>query len=79
MPDYFLFLGIFLANLPTYLLNGVLAVLYWLGESGAALASIACAGLILRFVDPRAQAPAAYRPEGAGGMHAPLRSIPPRS
>ncbi len=66
MPDYFLFLGIFLANLPTYLLNGVLAVLYWLGESGAALASIACAGLILRFVDPRAQASAAYRPGRSG-------------
>jgi len=66
MPDLNILLVNFLASLPTYLLNGVLAVLYWLGDSGAALASIVCACLILRFVDARAQAPSAFRPGRSG-------------
>jgi hypothetical protein len=33
MTDYFVVFGDFLAALPTYLLNGVLATVYWLGES----------------------------------------------
>ena len=66
MKDYFVIFGDFLAALPTYLLNGVLATVYWLGESGAALVSILCAGLIIRFVDQRVQSRAAFRPGRSG-------------
>ncbi len=66
MTDYFVVFGDFLAALPTYLLNGVLATVYWLGESGAALVSILCAALIIRFVDQRVQSKAAFRPGRSG-------------
>ena len=66
MTDYFVVFGDFLAALPTYLLNGILATVYWLGESGAALVSILCAGLIIRFVDGRLQSRAAFRPGRSG-------------
>ena len=66
MTDYFVVFGNFLTALPTYLLNGVLATVYWLGESGAALVSIFCAGLIIRFVDQRVQSRAAFRPGRSG-------------
>ena len=66
MTDYFIVFGDFLAALPTYLLNGVLATVYWLGESGAALVSILCSGLIIRFVDQRVQSRAAFRPGRSG-------------
>ncbi|MEW6504311.1 MAG: hypothetical protein D9V45_01700 [Chloroflexi bacterium] len=66
MTDYFVVFGDFLAALPTYLLSGVLATVYWLGESGAALVSILCAGLIIRFVDQRVQSRAAFRPGRSG-------------
>lgn len=66
MTDYFVIFGDFLAALPSYLLNGVLATVYWLGESGAALVSILCAGLIIRFVDQRVQSRAAFRPGRSG-------------
>ncbi|NPV78613.1 MAG: hypothetical protein HPY59_19830, partial [Anaerolineae bacterium] len=66
MTDYFVVFGNFLAALPTYLLNGVLATVYWLSESGAALVSILCAGLIIRFVDQRVQSRAAFRPGRSG-------------
>jgi len=66
MTDYFVVFGDFLAALPTYLLNGVLATVYWLGESGAALVSLLCAGLIIRFVDQRVQSRAAFRPGRSG-------------
>ncbi len=66
MTDYFVVFADFLAALPTYLLNGVLATVYWLGESGAALVSILCAGLIIRFVDQRVQSRAAFRPGRSG-------------
>jgi len=66
VTDYFVVFGNFLAALPTYLLNGVLATVYWLGESGAALVSILCAGLIIRFVDQRVQSRAAFRPGRSG-------------
>jgi len=69
MTDYFVVFGNFLAALPTYLLNGILATVYWLGESGAALVSILCAGLIIRFVDQRLQSRAAFRP-GRSGLEA---------
>ena len=66
MTDYFVIFGDFLVALPTYLLNGMLATVYWLGESGAALVSILCAGLIIRVVDQRVQSRAAFRPGRSG-------------
>ena len=66
MPDYFVIFGNFLSSLPTYLLNGILATVYWLGDSSAAIGSILCAGLIIRFVDKRVQSRAAFRPGRSG-------------
>ena len=66
MPDYFVIFGNFLSSLPTYLLNGILATVYWLGDSSAAIVSILCAGLIIRFVDKRVQSRAAFRPGRSG-------------
>lgn len=66
MTDYFVVFGDFLAALPTYLLNGVLASVYWLGESGAALVSSLCAVIIMRLVDQRVQSRAAFRPGRSG-------------
>jgi hypothetical protein len=66
MTDYFVLFGNFLAFLPTYLLNGILATVYWLGNSSAAIVSILCAGLIIRFVDKRVQSRAAFRPGRSG-------------
>ncbi|MCE5208093.1 MAG: hypothetical protein LLG42_07235 [Chloroflexi bacterium] len=69
MTDYFVIFGNFLSSLPTYLLNGILATVYWLGDSSAAIVSILCAGLIIRFVDKRVQSRAAFRP-GRNGREA---------
>jgi hypothetical protein len=66
MPDYFVIFGNFLSSLPTYLLNGILAAVYWLGDSSAAIVSILCAGLIIHFVDKRVQSRAAFRPGRSG-------------
>lgn len=66
MTDIFIVFGDFLAALPTYLLNGFLATLYWLGDSGAAIVSILAAGLVMRFADGRVQERAAFRPARAG-------------
>ena len=66
MPDYFVIFGNFLSSLPTYLLNGILATVYWLGDVSAALVSILCAGLIIHFVDKRVQSRAAFRPGRSG-------------
>jgi hypothetical protein len=66
MPDYFVIFGNFLSSLPTYLLNGILATVYWLGDSSAAIVSILCAGLIIHFVDKRVQSRAAFRPGRSG-------------
>jgi len=66
MTDYFVVFGDLLIALPTYMLNGFLATLYWLGDSGAAWVSLLCAGLIMRFVDRQVQSRAAYRPGRSG-------------
>ena len=66
MTDIFIVFGDFLTALPMYMLNGLLATVYWLVESGAALVSILCAALIIRFVDPRLQSRAAFRPGRSG-------------
>ena len=62
MNDYFVIFGDFLTAVPTYMLNGVLAPLYWMGDSGAALVSILCAALMIRYIDQRVQTRAAFRP-----------------
>ena len=36
-------LGVLLTDLPIYLANGVLVILYWLAANAAALVSLACA------------------------------------
>lgn len=66
MTDYFVVFGDFLIALPTYMLNGFLATLYWLGDSGAAWVSLLCAGLIMRFADRQVQSRAAFRPGRSG-------------
>ncbi len=66
MIDYFVVFGDFLIALPTYLLNGILACLYWLGENGAAFLSILSAGFIIHFADRTVQSRAAFRPGRAG-------------
>ena len=70
MTDYFVLFGQFLQALPTYLLNGLLASLYWLGGSGAALLSTVCAAGMLAWIDRHVQGRAAFRP-GRGGRTAP--------
>ncbi len=62
MTDYFVLFAQFLEALPTYLLNGLLATLYWLADSGAALISLACAAGLMAWVDGPAQRRAAFRP-----------------
>ena len=69
MPDIFVLFGDFLMSLPTYLLNGILASMYWLGSSGAAWVSLLCAGLLVRFSDSQLQARSTFRP-GRGGREA---------
>ena len=66
MPDYFLVFGDFLAALPTYLLNGILATSYVLVEAGAGLVSMMSAAVLVYFVDRRVQSRAAFRPGRAG-------------
>ncbi|MBI9050036.1 MAG: hypothetical protein JEZ00_11490 [Anaerolineaceae bacterium] len=66
MTDYFVVFGDLLIALPTYMLNGFLATLYWLGDAGAAWVSLICAGLIMRFVDRQVQSRAAFRPGRSG-------------
>jgi hypothetical protein len=56
----------FLAALPVYLLNGFLATAYALAGAGAALTSLASAGLLAYFADRRMQGRAAFRPGRAG-------------
>lgn len=69
MTDYLVIFGDFISALPTYLFNGILATIYWMGEEGAALVSLVCAGLIIRLVDSRVQSRAVFRP-GRGGREA---------
>ena len=62
MTDYYVLFSQFLEALPTYLLNGLLATIYWLADSGAALISIACAAGIGRPVGRWLPAYPGYRP-----------------
>ena len=66
MTDYYVLFSQFIEALPTYLLNGLLATIYWLADSGAALISIACAMVIASWIDANAQSRAAFRPSRSG-------------
>ncbi|WP_322507022.1 hypothetical protein [Anaerolinea sp.] len=66
MSDYFYLFSQILEALPTYLLNGLLATLYWLADSGAALVSVACASGIAIWMDTGAQNRANFRPARSG-------------
>ncbi len=70
MPDIFVLFGDFLMALPTYLLNGILASMYWLGSSGAAWVSLLCAGLLVRFSDSQLQTRSTFRPSRGGRVAA---------
>jgi hypothetical protein len=55
-------LGVLLTDLPIYLANGMLVILYWLAAHAAALVSLACALMIILLPDAAIQARAGYRP-----------------
>ena len=55
-------LGVLLTDLPIYLANGVLVILYWLAANAAALVSLTCAMSIILLPDAQIQARAGYRP-----------------
>jgi hypothetical protein len=66
MTDYFVLFSQFLEALPTYLLNGLLATLYWLADSGAALICLACAAGMIAWIDSGVQNRATFRPARNG-------------
>lgn len=68
MTDYFVLFSQFLEALPTYLLNGLLATLYWLADSGAALISLACAAGMIAWIDANVQNRATFRPTRNGRL-----------
>jgi hypothetical protein len=66
-------LGALLTDLPIYLANGVLVILYWLAAHSAALVSLACALSIILLPDAQVQARAGFRPS----RHEEVASIGP--
>ena len=66
-------LGVLLTDLPIYLANGVLVILYWLAAHSAALVSLACAVSIILLPDAQVQARAGFRPS----RHEEVASIGP--
>ena len=67
-------LGTLLGDLPVYLANGLLVILYALADHTAALVGLACAALIVYLPDAEVQQRAGFRPRrsGDGGSDAPL-------
>ena len=67
-------LGVLVTDLPVYLANGVLVILYWLAAHSAALVSLACALVIVLLPDAEIQARAGYRPtrNGDGSSNGPI-------
>jgi hypothetical protein len=66
-------LGVLLTDLPIYLANGLLVILYWLAAHSAALVSLACALMITLLPDAQVQSKASYRPS----RHEEVASIGP--
>ncbi len=58
--------GVLLTDLPVYLANGVLVILYWLAAHSAALVSVACALAIMLLPDAEIQQRAGFRPRRIG-------------
>jgi hypothetical protein len=54
--------GLFLTDLPIYLANGILVILYWLGAHSAALVSLFSASAIALLPDAEIQKRASFRP-----------------
>ena len=55
-------IGILLTDLPVYLANGGLVIIYWLAENSAALISLLCAILMALLPDAEIQQRAGFRP-----------------
>jgi hypothetical protein len=55
-------IGILLTDLPVYLANGALVIIYWLAENSAALVSLLCAILLAFLPDAEIQQRAGFRP-----------------
>lgn len=55
-------IGTFLMDLPVYLANGGLVILYWLAENSAALVSLLCAIALVLLPDAEIQQRAGFRP-----------------
>jgi len=55
-------IGMFLMDLPVYLANGGLVIVYWLADNSAALVSLLCAVLIAMLPDAEIQQRAGFRP-----------------
>lgn len=72
-------LGIFLSDVPVYLTNGLLIVLYATLENCAALISAGCAGWVGYHFDQPARQAAGFVPQrinGLVGMEMPVRATP---
>jgi hypothetical protein len=59
-------IGIFLADLPVYLVNGGLVIFYWLASNAPALVSAFCASAIALLPDAEVQYRAGFRPRRDG-------------
>ena len=55
-------IGILLTDLPVYLANGGLVIIYWLAENSAALISLLCAILLALLPDAEIQQRAGFPP-----------------
>ncbi len=66
MTGVLLLIGDFLIALPIYLINGILATIYFLADSGPILLCSLSAFLIIRYPDRRLQSRANFRPGRTG-------------
>jgi hypothetical protein len=55
-------IGVLLTDLPVYLANGGLVIIYWLGENSAVLVSLLCAAVMVLLPDAEIQQRAGFRP-----------------
>jgi len=71
-------IGMLLADLPVYLMNGILVVVYWLGEHSAEWVCLLSAVLIMLLPDAEIQQRAGFRPRrsDSGTETAPISEAP---
>lgn len=55
-------MGLLLSDIPIYIVNGALVVIYWLQGNAPALVSAACAALVAFLPDAEVQQRAGFRP-----------------